>query len=78
MRRTALLIGGTGTISMAITKLLASTDWNVELLNRGNRNSEIPDGVKVIQADINDEKAVLDAIGDKIIDTLESVKKNWK
>lgn len=68
MKRSALLIGGTGTISMAITKLLATKEWDVELLNRGNRNSDIPAGVKVIQADINDEKAVLDAIGDKIYD----------
>lgn len=68
MKRSALLIGGTGTISMAITKLLATKEWDVELLNRGNRNSDIPAGVKVIQADINDEKAVLDAIGDKVYD----------
>lgn len=68
MKRTALLIGGTGTISMAITKLLAIMDWDVELLNRGNRNSDIPENVKVLKADINDEKAVLDLIGDKVYD----------
>lgn len=68
MKRSALLIGGTGTISMAITKLLATMDWDVELLNRGNRNADIPEGVKVIQADINDEKKVLELIGDKIYD----------
>lgn len=68
MRRKALLIGGTGTISMAITRLLATMDWDVELLNRGNRNSNIPDGVKVICADINDENAVLDAIKDTVYD----------
>lgn len=68
MRRSALLIGGTGTISMAITKLLATMDWDVELLNRGNRNTLIPENVKVIQADIDDEKTVLNAIGDKVYD----------
>lgn len=68
MKRTALLIGGTGTISMAITKLLATMDWDVELLNRGNRNADIPEGIKVIQADINDEKKVLELIGDKVYD----------
>ena len=69
MKKKALLIGGTGTISMAITKLLATMDnWEVELLNRGNRNANIPDGVKVIQVDINDEPAVLKAIGDKKYD----------
>ena len=68
MKRTALFIGGTGTISMAITRLLATKEWDVELLNRGNRSSEIPEGVKVIKADINDEAAVLSAIGDKVYD----------
>lgn len=68
MKKTALLIGGTGTISMAITKLLATMDWDVWLLNRGNRNNDIPDGVNIIKADIDDEKAVLAAIGDKVYD----------
>ena len=68
MRRKALLIGGTGTISMAITKLLATMEWDVELLNRGNRNAQVPENVKLIKADIDDEKTVLDAIGDTIYD----------
>ena len=39
----ALFIGGTGTISMAITKSLASNpDWELYLLNRGNRSDELP------------------------------------
>lgn len=54
----ALLIGGTGTISMAITKLLAETEWEVYLLNRGTQNRELPQNVHVINADINDEKDV--------------------
>lgn len=58
----ALFIGGTGTISMAITKRLAENpDWELYLLNRGNRSAEIPANVKVIKADINDEEAVLKA-----------------
>lgn len=68
MKRKALLIGGTGTISMAITRLLSTMNWEVELLNRGNRNSDIPENVKVICADIDDEKTVLDAIGDTVYD----------
>ena len=43
----ALLIGGTGTISMAITRLLAKTDWEVYLLNRGNRSAELPEGISL-------------------------------
>ncbi|MBO7472543.1 MAG: NAD-dependent epimerase/dehydratase family protein [Ruminococcus sp.] len=51
-----LLIGGTGTISMAITKLLAQQGHEVLLLNRGGRNSELPETVRTIQCDISDEK----------------------
>ena len=54
----ALLIGGTGTISMAITRLLVEKGWEVHLLNRGTRKAEAPQGVHWIQADISDEQAV--------------------
>ena len=54
----ALLIGGTGTISMAITRLLAQKGWEVHLLNRGTRRTEVPEGVHWIPADISDEAAV--------------------
>ena len=53
----ALLIGGTGTISMAITKLLVQKGWEVHLLNRGSRKEEMPQGVHWIPADISDEAA---------------------
>ena len=53
-----LFIGGTGTISMAITRLLAERGEEVFLLNRGSRSAELPQGVRVIQCDINDESAV--------------------
>lgn len=33
----ALFIGGTGTISMAITRQLAAKGWELTLLNRGSR-----------------------------------------
>ena len=51
-----LFIGGTGTISMAITRLLAQQGHELYLLNRGNRNEHLPDNVKTIIADISDEK----------------------
>lgn len=54
----ALLIGGTGTISMAITWLLAEKGWDVYLLNRGTRVEELPHCVHIIQADINHEAEV--------------------
>ena len=61
----ALFIGGTGTISMAITKQLAENpDWELYLLNRGTRAQELPGGVKTITADINNEQQVAEAIKD--------------
>ena len=59
----ALFIGGTGTISMAITRMLAANpDWELYLLNRGSRNAELPEGVKGIHVDINDEAAVAEKL----------------
>ncbi len=61
----ALFIGGTGTISMAITKQLAANpDWELYLLNRGTRAQELPQGVKTITGDINNEAQVAEAIKD--------------
>ena len=53
-----LFIGGTGTISMAITRQLAERGEELYLLNRGSRNYDLPGNVKIIQCDINDEKTV--------------------
>ena len=51
-----LLIGGTGTISSAITRQLAETEHEVYLLNRGNNNKHLPLKIKQITADINNEE----------------------
>ena len=53
-----LMIGGTGTISTAITRQLAETEHEVYLLNRGTRSSEVPENINSIIVDINDEKKV--------------------
>ena len=59
MKRKALFIGGTGTISTAITRQLAAEgEWDLTLLNRGNRNEGIPKNVHILKADIDDEVAV--------------------
>ena len=50
-----LLIGGTGTISSAITRQLAESGHDLWLLNRGNRKAEVPASVKQVICDINDE-----------------------
>ena len=63
-----LLIGGTGTISTAVTKLLAEQGHDVILLNRGNRNSNIPENVRTIQCDISDEKDAAAKLSDMSFD----------
>ena len=50
-----LLIGGTGTISMAITRLLAAQGHTLYLLNRGSRNVGLPENVQIISCDISNE-----------------------
>ena len=67
----ALFIGGTGTISMAITRSLAKNpDWELYLLNRGTRNCELPENVHVIQADINNESETAQKLADMKFDTV--------
>lgn len=67
----ALFIGGTGTISTAIVKKLSEDpQWEVWLINRGRRSQVIPENVRLITADINDEEAVLEKIGDTVFDVV--------
>ena len=67
----ALFIGGTGTISTAIVKRLVNElNWEVWILNRGNRSSVLPEGVHQIIADINDEADVAEKIKDLFFDTV--------
>lgn len=53
-----LLVGGTGTISSAITRQLAASGHELWLLNRGSRKSEVPDNVTQITCDIDDTDTV--------------------
>ncbi len=53
-----LLIGGTGTISSAISARLMEEGHELWLINRGNHNDRLQAGAHVIQADINDEEYV--------------------
>ena len=63
-----LLIGGTGTISMAVTRQLAARGDEVFILNRGGRNSELPENVRVITADINEEKETAEKLSGMYFD----------
>ena len=69
--RKALFIGGTGTISMAITRLVAQDpEWELYLVNRGNRAAGVPDNVKVIRGDVNDETAMAGQLNGLEFDTV--------
>lgn len=65
-----LMIGGTGTISSAITRQLAQSNNELWLLNRGSRKNEVPNNVKQIIANIDDEAEVLRQIGDTLFDAV--------
>ncbi len=66
----ALFIGGTGTISTAVSRLSVGSGWELVLLNRGRRSEVVPEKSKVVKADINDEKAVGGLIHDMRFDVV--------
>jgi len=67
----ALFIGGTGTISTAITELFAKSGGELYVLNRGNRNDILPDNVHWLKGDINnDEEGVAKLIADMSFDVV--------
>lgn len=79
-----LFIGGTGTISTAITRLADSLGMEVTLLNRGSRNEKVPQTVRVIKGNIHNEQEVselisglqFDAVADFIAYTAEDVERD--
>ena len=64
------MIGGTGTISSAITRQLAASGHDLWLLNRGHRKDEVPTDVRQVIADIDDTDEVLCQIGDAQFDAV--------
>ncbi len=65
-----LIIGGTGTISSAVTRQLAESGHDLWLLNRGTRKDEVPANVNQVIADINDEPSVLGGLPDGMFDAV--------
>ncbi len=71
MKKRALFIGGSGTISTAIVKRLAADPlWEVWVLNRGNRKDVLPKGVHQIIADIDNEEQVRQGLGELTFDSV--------
>ncbi len=66
-----LFIGGTGTISSAITRQLAANPrFELWLLNRGSHADEVPANVHTITADIRDEEHVRQLLSSMTFDAV--------
>lgn len=65
-----LMIGGTGTISSAVTRLICERGHELWLLNRGNRRNEVPAQAIQIVADMDDETEVRRLLGDTQFDAV--------
>lgn len=65
-----LFIGGTGTISMAISRKLLAEGHTLYLINRGSRNADLAGDLIELKADINDEAAVAELIKDMQFDAV--------
>ncbi len=59
----ALFIGGTGNISSACSELALERGVELYLLNRGQSLRPLPEGARVINADIRDPNAAREALG---------------
>jgi len=75
-----LFIGGTGTISTAISKLIIQAGHDLYLLNRGKRNGMLPQKTHELIADIDDEftvaKLIKDLEFDCVVDFIAFVPKH--
>ncbi len=83
----ALFIGGTGTISTAVSRKLLAEGHDLYLLNRGNRKVSELEGAKWLQADINAEEdkvrkliaeEFFDVVADFIAFTPEQLKRDFR
>lgn len=81
-----LFIGGTGTISMAISRQLLAEGHTLYLINRGSRNADLTGDLIELKADINDEDTVaelikdlqFDAVADFIAFVPEQLKRDYR
>ncbi|MCR2816538.1 SDR family oxidoreductase [Microbacterium jiangjiandongii] len=61
-----LFLGGTGTISTACVRAAVAAGHDVSVLNRGNRDRDLPGGVRRITGDVRDADAVRAAVGEGV------------
>jgi nucleoside-diphosphate-sugar epimerase len=81
-----LFIGGTGTISTAISRQLLERGHELYLLNRGSRNDVLPPGAKELRCDIGKESEVaekikdlcFDVVADFIVFKVEQVERDYR
>ena len=67
----ALFIGGTGTISRAVSEHAIGDGWELLLLNRGTASGRIPGAAEVLIGDINgDETRIAALLGDRHFDVV--------
>ena len=65
-----LLLGGTGTISSAVSQAAISHGWETYVLNRGNRPGAMVEGVELLKCDINNQEKVRSLIKGQIFDVV--------
>ena len=65
-----LFIGGTGTISSACVQLAVERGFELTLLNRGQSDRSVPEGVSVLRGDVRDTDSVEQALGDRTFDAV--------
>ena len=65
----ALIIGGTGTISTAVTARALEAGFDVTILNRGSQK-DVPETVRQIHADVRDNLAMQAALKGETFDVV--------
>jgi len=66
-----LVIGGTGVISSAVTRLAVERGLDVTVLNRGSSATRpLPEGAELVRADVRDPASVRAALGSREFDSV--------
>lgn len=66
----ALFIGGTGTISSAVSRLAVQNGVELTLLNRGRRPARVPQGAELLTVDIHDEEKAAQVLNGRTFDVV--------